>query len=55
MLNKIESLQFFLEMMMQSSYSQEWLIYDIADTLGLNKDELLNSKSLQLDVINSLK
>ena len=53
-LSKIESLQFFLEMIMQSSYSGDCLIYDIADTIGLNKYELLNGKSLQLNVINNI-
>lgn len=53
-LNKIESLQYFLEIMKQSSYYEDWLIYDIADTLDLDKEELLNGKSLQLEVIKNL-
>ena len=53
-LNKIESLQYFLELMKQSSYSQDWLIYDIADTLDLDKEELLNGKLFQLEVIDNL-
>ena len=52
--NKIQSLQFFLELIMQSGCSYEYLIYDIADVLDIDRDELLNGKSLQLNVINNL-
>jgi len=52
--NKEQSLQFFLELIMQSSCSYEYLIYDIADILGIDRDELLNGKSLQIEVINNL-
>lgn len=53
-LSKTDSLQFFLEMIMQSNCPGEYLIYDIADTLDLNRNELLNGKSLQLKVINDI-
>ena len=53
-LNKIDSLQYFLELMKQSSYYEDWLIYDIADTLDLDKDELLSGKSFQLEVVKNL-
>jgi len=53
-LNKIESLQFFFEMIMQSSCYQDYLIYDIADTLDIDRDELLSEKTLQMKVINNL-
>ena len=53
--NKIESLQFFLEMIMQSSCFGERLIYDIADTLDIDREELLSGKSLQLKIISNFE
>lgn len=53
-LNKEEAAQKFLEIVMQSSCSKEWHIYDIADSIGLSKEELLNSKKMQINVIKSL-
>ena len=54
-LDKIKSLQYFLEMLYTSKYMNVWLVYDIADTLGLNREELLSGKSLQMKVLNNIK
>ena len=53
--SKEKSIQLFLEILKQSNYSNEWLIYDIADNLEISKDELLNGKNLQMSILNSLK
>ena len=59
-LNKKGATQYFLEMIRQSNYTNEWLIYDIADHLNIDKEELLNGKQMQKEMIkeitkNSLK
>lgn len=53
-LNKKEATQNFLEMIRQSNYSNEWLIFDIADTLDMSHDELLNGKQMQISIIKEL-
>lgn len=53
-LSKAESLQYFLEIVKQSENYNEYFIYDIADAIDFPKNELLNGKSLQLNVIKSL-
>ena len=53
-LNRNDSAQYFLEMIRQSNYNNEWLIYDIADHLGISREELLNTKSMQIGVIKRL-
>ena len=52
--NKKEAIQYFLEMIRQSSCFQEYLVFEIADEIGMSKDELLNGKILQLEVIKSI-
>ena len=47
-------------MIRQSNYTNEWLIFDIADHLNIDKEELLNGKQMQIKMIkeitkNSLK
>jgi hypothetical protein len=53
-MNRIEATQKFLEIIKFSSCTNEWLVFDIADTLGLSRDELLNQKSLQIETLKNL-
>ena len=53
-MNRNESTQYFLEMIRQSNYNNEWLIYDIADHLEIYREELLNTKSIQIGVIKRI-
>lgn len=53
-LSRKQSVQCFLEIVKQSDCSNEELIYDIADALELPRDELLNGKQMQLEVLQSL-
>ena len=52
--NRIQATQKFLEIVKFSSCTNEWLVFDIADTLGLSRDELLNKKSLQIETLKNL-
>ena len=54
-INKIDSLQKFLEMLYLSNYISVWLIFDIADFLGLDREQLLTSKELQLSILEDIK
>ena len=51
---KAQAIQHFLEIVKQSNCMNEWLIYDIANAIGILPDDLLNGKELQIKVINSL-
>lgn len=53
-LSKKQSVQYFLEIVKASDCYNEWLIYDIADALNLPRDELLNGKKMQLEILQSL-
>lgn len=53
-LSKEQSVQRFLEIVKESTCLNEWLIYDIADALDLSRDELLNGKQMQLEILQSL-
>ncbi|MBQ6546382.1 MAG: hypothetical protein IJL74_00045 [Bacilli bacterium] len=53
-LTKQEGTQYFLEMIRQGNYTNEWLIFDIADYLGIDKDNLLSSKELQLQTLKNI-
>lgn len=53
-LSKEESVQHFLEIVKGSDCFNVWLIYDIADVLDLPRDELLNGKQMQLEILQSL-
>ena len=53
-LSKEQSVQHFLEIIKESDCSNERLIYDIADALDLPRDELLNGKHMQLELLQSL-
>lgn len=54
-LNKVDSLQKFFKMLYSSKYINAWLIFDIADFLGLDRDQLLTGKALQLSVLEDIK
>ena len=54
-INKVDSLQKFLEMLYSSNYINAWLIFDIADFLGLDRNQLLTGKELQLSVLEDIK
>lgn len=53
--DKIKCLQMFLEMLHSSKYRSAWLIFDIADFLELDRNQLLNGKDLQLAVLDDIK
>jgi len=53
-MDKIQATQKFLEIVKQSTCNRQWLIYDIAEAIGIEKEELLNGKMMQIDVINGL-
>ena len=53
-LHKIEAMQKFLEIIKNSNYYSEWLIFDIANVLEINKEELLNKKEMQIDIIKNM-
>lgn len=52
--SKAEATQHFLEIVKQSNCTNEWLIYDIANAIGLSPQELLNDKTIQLRVLKNL-
>ncbi len=53
-LSRAQAVQVFLEIVRKSECNNEWLIYDIADSLNLSREELLYGKQMQLDVIKHL-
>lgn len=53
-LSKEQSVQYFLEIVKGSDCTNEWLIYDIADALDLPREELLDGKQMQLEILQSL-
>ena len=53
-IGRIEATQKFLEITRGSNCINEWLVYDIADSLELPRDELLNEKTLQIDTLQNL-
>ena len=42
-------------MLYSSNYINAWLIFDIADFLGLDRNQLLTGKELQLSVLEDIK
>lgn len=52
--SKVQAIQYFLEVVKQSNCRNEWLIYDIADAIGISRDELLNGKEFQIKALNSI-
>ena len=53
-LKKEDAVQRFLEIVRESECINEWLIFDIADALDLSREELLNGKQIELEVLKSL-
>lgn len=53
-LSRAQAVQAFLEIVRESKCNNEWLIYDIADSLELSREELLYGKQMQLDLIGHL-
>lgn len=53
--DRVESAQKFLEIVKDSGgYRSEWLIFNIADAIGIPRDDLLNKKELQRDTLKKL-
>lgn len=53
-LSRIQATQKFLEVVRSSQCTNEWLIYDLSDVLGISKSELLNTKKLQLKILDEI-
>ncbi len=51
--SKAQAIQNFLEIVNESNHSNEFLIYDIANAIGIPKDDLLNGKSIQMNTLTS--
>ena len=47
-LDRVQATQKFLEIVRSSQCSNEWLIFDLAEAIGVSGDELLETKKLQL-------
>lgn len=54
-ISKIDSINYFLEMIYKCNFINAWRIFSIADQLGLDKEELYSGKSLQIQVLESIK
>lgn len=54
-ISKSEAIQQFLEILKQSDYTNEWLFWYIADTIGIPKNILLDGKEIQIKALNSIK
>ena len=52
-ISKAQAIQNFLEIVNESNHSNEFLIYDIANAIGIPKDDLLNGKSIQMNTLAS--
>lgn len=53
-LDRVQATQKFLEVVRSSQCSHGWLIYDLADFLGIPRNELLNTKKLQNKVLSEI-
>lgn len=53
-INRNQATQKFLEIMRQTRCFNQWLVFDIANAIGISQDILLNGKDVQLSVINNL-
>lgn len=47
-INRVKATQKFLEIVRSSQCKDEWLVFDLANALGIPKEELLNTKKLQI-------
>lgn len=54
-LDRLSATQKFLETIRATSSINQWLIYDIANAIDLSEEELLNGKSLQLNILEKIK
>ncbi len=54
-ISKAEATQRFLEIVKQSRYRYESLIFDIANALGIPQEKLLQGKDMQKKALNSIK
>ena len=56
-LDKMQTTQKFLEIVMQSNsrYINQWLVYDIANAIGIPQEELFSEKEMQLKVIEKFQ
>ena len=52
--SKITATKKFLEILKCSSCYDEWLIFDIANAIGIDKDKILKSKDLQISVLKEI-
>lgn len=50
-LDKIQATQKYLEIVMQSNCMNQWLVYDIANAIGIPQEELFSGKKMQLEII----
>lgn len=53
-INKIEAMNKFLEIIMNSMYMHQFLVFDIAAALDVDKEDLLNGKFIQYKAITSV-
>ena len=53
-LDKVQATQKFAEIVRQSTCSKQWLVYDIANAIGVPQEELLTGKEMQLNVIKNI-
>ena len=53
-LTKAEAIQQFLEIVKHSNCRNEWLVFDIANAIGISKEKLLIDKEMQINIINSI-
>ena len=53
-LTKIKATEKFLEIVKNSKCTNEWLIFDIANEIGISKEQLLTEKKMQLNIIETL-
>ncbi len=53
-ISRIEATQKFLEMVRKSRCSNEWLVLDLSNDLGMSGDELLYDKRLQIETLKRI-
>ena len=53
-LNKQEALQKFLGILRSSQSYNAYLVYEIANSIGIDKEELLNGKNIQINIIKNM-
>lgn len=53
-INKMEAMNKFLEIIMNSMYMHQFLVFDIASVLGVDREDLLSGKFMQYKAITSI-